>query len=320
MLDSINIKYWQLAHTSDELGYHRDNDYTSRCDICGDSSSNKNKKRLHLYRKNGYDNDSIKCFNCDYTGNMYAYLRDYHPDLFNSYKQEIQQDKLGSLGTGIKNLLVVRAVQKTNTLFTFDKPDEFIDIQYSIEGLKYITSRGFPNLKCYFSRGEVNLRDKKVKLENYIIIPLLENNKWYGFYSRSINSKTFYTYLPEENSGWKIWNWFSINKKEPVYIFEAIFNAMSSGLKNSIAVLGSDLDDNRLKELSTPVFCFDNDETGRKKALKYTEMGYKVVILHRDIKDDFNDMFKKGMKAEQISELILNNTYSGLKAKILLKV
>lgn len=318
MLDYINVKYWELAHSADTLGYHRNDDYSARCDVCGDSNTNKNKKRLHLYRKNTYEGDSIKCFNCDYTGNMYSYLRDYHPELFNAYKQETQQDKLSSLSR--REPLIVREIKRNNSLYTFDKPTSIIPVNESLLGKAYVSKRGFPNLDCYFSTGIMNVDGKTLDLKNYIIIPLLENNKWYGFYSRSIESKQFHTYLPEQNTGWRVWNWFNVNKKEPVFIFEAIFNALSSGIENSIAVLGSDLDEERLKMLKRPIFCFDNDETGRKKAEKYADKGYEVVILHRDIRDDYNDMLKNGITKDNIKKLIMDNIYSGLKAKILLKV
>lgn len=318
MLDYINVKYWELAHSAEELGYHKSSDYSCKCDVCGDSN-NKNKKRLHLYKKTSYESDSIQCFNCGYTANMYSYLRDHHPSLFNSYKQELGIGKLNALTE--RKPLEIRAVKKENILKTFSRPAEFIPITESEEGMKYISKRGFPKMKCYFSTGKVKLIDKEVMLKNYIIIPLLENGKWFGFYSRSIESKTFYTYLPEFNTGYKVWNFFGVNKAEEVYIFEAIFNAMSSGLKNCIAVLGSDIDPDRLSQLKKPIFVFDNDEAGRAKALKYADKGYKVALLPREYTDDINDLYaKKGMNRKDISELIKSNVVSGLKAKIMLKV
>lgn len=318
MLDYINVKYWELAHTSDELGTHKNSDYNCRCDVCGDSHKNKNTKRLHLYRKNTYDSDSIKCFNCEYTGNMYSYLRDHHPSLFNAYKQEIGANKLSSLINS--NSIEIREVKKNNVLKTFDKPEQFINIKDSVIGTKYIAHRGFRNLECYYSTGAVTLGDKKVDLTDYIVIPLLENGKWFGFYSRNVFKKVFHTYLPDENTGYKIWNWFNINKLDTVYIFEAIFNSLSAGFDNSIAVLGSSLDEERLAELKKPIFCFDNDSTGREKATKYAKLGYKVVVLPSEIQDDYNDLYRKGMSQEEIQELIKANIVYGLKARVLLKI
>ena len=59
----------------------------------------------------------------------------------------------------------------------------------------------------------------------------------YGFYSRSIENKLFYTYMNYKNICYKICNWFNINKELPVFIYESIFDAISGGLSNSIALL-----------------------------------------------------------------------------------
>lgn len=318
MLEDINVKYWELAHNRESLGYHKTNDYSARCDVCGDSNKNKNAKRLHLYRKNSYDHDSIKCFNCDYSGSMWNYLKDHHPSLFNSYKQEMMSGKLLNLQPKINN--TVPLVTRVNTLQTFTKPNELIDIKESVEGLEYITKRGFPLIEAYYADGYISGLEKDITLNRYVVIPLKENDKWYGFYSRSIDKKIFYTYIPEVNSGYKVWNWFNVSKLDTVYIFEAIFNALSSGLNNVIAVLGSDLDEARLKELKNPVFCFDNDTTGREKAKKYASKGHQVCVLPKEYSDDYNDMLKKGVQSSDIANLIKNNVVSGLKAQIMLKV
>ena len=66
MLDSVNVMFWERIHPKENLGVKKANSYPTRCDICGDSIKSKNKKRLSLYRKDNYDSDSIKCFNCGY--------------------------------------------------------------------------------------------------------------------------------------------------------------------------------------------------------------------------------------------------------------
>jgi hypothetical protein len=74
MLNPINVKYWKMIHTT---GYEHLDDINAKCDVCGDSSKSSKKKRLHLYKKSSYDEDSIKCFNCGYTATMYSYLKNY---------------------------------------------------------------------------------------------------------------------------------------------------------------------------------------------------------------------------------------------------
>lgn len=322
MLNSINVKYWELCHTSSELGPHRNSDYSARCDICGDSKKRKNLKRLHLYTKDSYSGDSIKCQNCSYTGTMYAYLRDYHPNLVSAYAQEVGMTKIQMLKESITR---IEQVVKKNTLYTFERPSELVNPTKDV--VEYLKSRGFTKeilsnhtyngFKVLLSQGMLHLgkeKDKVVNLKDYIVIPLLEGDKWYGFYSRSIREKIFYTYLPDENTGYKLWNWFGVNKKDKVYIFEAIFNALSTSLPG-VACLGSDIDETKLKELSKPIFVFDNDSTGREKSLKYAKKGHQVFIWPTEIKQkDVNDLLRDGMTVEEIDELIINNIFEGIVA------
>lgn len=52
MLNRIDIKFFKLAVGMENIGKETDVDIVARCPICGDSQSNKRKKRLHLYIKN----------------------------------------------------------------------------------------------------------------------------------------------------------------------------------------------------------------------------------------------------------------------------
>lgn len=314
-LNDINVKYWEIAHGGNK-GYHRSDDYSARCDVCGDSSTNKSKKRLHLYRKNTYEEDSIKCFNCGYTGNMFSYLKNYHPSYYDTYKSE---RGFGALNALKNEYLTIKAKPKVNSLYTFSPPKEFLE--FDERATKYIEGRKVTVDEYFYSDGFVQLGDKKVNLKDYVVIPLLENDRWYGFYSRCISSKIFYTYIPEQNSGYKVWNWFNISKKNSVYVFEAIFNALSTNIQNSIACMGSDLPMERLGELDDVVFLFDNDKTGREKSLKYALLNHKVFIWPNDIKDkDFNDLLKKGMSKNAVTTFIKDNIHSGISAIVKLKM
>jgi hypothetical protein len=235
-------------------------------------------------------------------------------------------NSLGSTSALSVPVLTIREVHKKNKLRHIPRPKELLQPNKKV--IDYLKSRGFTKeiileqyakgFKVFLSPGMVELPDKEdtktVNLENYIVIPLLENGEWYGFYSRNITTKTFHTFIPKENTGYKLWNWFNINKKDTVYIFEAIFNAMSTSLQ-SIACLGSDIDSERLTELSKPIFCFDNDETGRLKSKKYAKLGCPVLIYPDEVKEkDINDLLKNGWTVNQIDELIVNNIYTGMLA------
>lgn len=320
MLDDINIKYWELSTNPKELGLKKADCYAKKCDICGDSKINHNKKRLCLYTKTSYDDDSIKCFNCGYTATMHSYLKNYHPELFDSYKKEKSNKSINTLVN--HSPLIINQDLKRDDLIYFDLKNQLIPLSDSEEGSTYIKSRGLSPNGMYFCNKNITIANKTINLQNYIIIPLLKNGNWYGFYSRSIEKKIFHTFLPEHNSGFKIWNYFNVTKFKTVYIFESIFNALSSGLTNSIAMLGADIPEDKYSVFQDVVFVYDNDETGRDRSLDKIKKGMKVFIWDNTYNvKDINDLKSKVNLTEyQIAEYIKSNIFSGIMAEVSIKL
>ena len=141
----------------------------------------------------------------------------------------------------------------------------------------------------------------------------------YGFYSRNISDKVFYTYMNDANIGFKVWNWFNIDKNQPCFIYEGIFDALAGGLPNSIALMGAKLPEERLKELKHPVFVLDNDKTGFINSLSYADRGHEVYIQPKKYQE--KDMNKLMLDNPNIScgDLILSNLFKGLSASIRIK-
>lgn len=249
-------------------------------------------------------------------------------DIFKKIKTDI--DKNAEAKEPSKEPSKVEKKYDVVSLATFDYSSYFVKVKDSKEAISYLKSRHFDLSDIdsllgdwYISKINMNIGDKFYNLKNCLIIPLYvpldelgSKFAMYGFYSRSIESKTFYTFMPEANQGYKIWNYFNINKDEPVYIFEGIFDALSaykSGLKNVIACMGATIPDERIKELKDPVFCLDNDKTGFLNALKYCKK-YKVLVLPDEVKQkDMNEILKAGL---DIKSLIQNNIYKGIMAEI----
>ena len=192
----------------------------------------------------------------------------------------------------------------------------------------YIRNRGIePQEHWLYSplKNSIQFNDTEVFLSEYIIIPLILNNKWYGFQALAWKQKKFFVYLVSGNTSWKVENWENIDKNEPVYIFESIYDRLSSGLKNSVAVLGSYLHEDRIKELKTPVFCLDNtlvDDKAKEETIKYLQMGYKAFIWPQGSErfKDTNDLRKIRVPFEKISKMIINNIHQGISGTIRAKM
>ncbi len=330
MISSINKKYFLTAVSGTRIGKQTDMDIAVRCPICGDSSKNERTTRLHLYHKNG--KDSIKCFNgsCvlgDGTQSTQSFLYNHFPKLYDNYKREAFLDRMDNFQNTdafaeIKNEIIEKQEASSKPLI-HNLFNYFNDIIEHEEALEYLLKRGFNyyNLpyNWYFGTQDLKIGETLYKITNSIIIPLYYKDEMYGFYSRNIHNKTFYTYNPEQNIGLKIWNWFNINKEKECYIFEGIFDALASSNENIIALMGAKIPMERLNELNKPIFVLDNDRTGILNSIEYCKQGYSVYVQPNEYKEkDMNELMLNHPNLD-IKKLINDNIYSGISAEVRLK-
>lgn len=349
-LDPINVKYWRLAHSPNDLGVETHADFPCHCDICGDGK-NPNSKRLHLFTKSTFNGDAVKCWNCGWTGNMWSYLSENHPALYTQYKRDKQSESFNEILTIHK----LEEEKKEPTEAETEMPEKIsLDFGESLnvsnfsnneprpqlekaidlpklsnyhEAMTYIRNRGIePNDDWLYSTGKVSFGGKEYSLQDYIIIPLLwHDGRWYGFQALAYKKKDFRVVLLPDNTGWKVWNWNNIDKTKPVYIFESIYDAISSGFDNVIAQLGASISQERLNELSEPIFCLDNqliDEASIRESGNYLEKGYKVFLWPKGSSKfkDTNDLRKRNVPYDLIQKMITNNIYEGMQGVLKLKM
>lgn len=336
MLSALDVRYFKLAVGQENIGKETTVDIVARCPVCGDSQKNKRSKRLHLYTKNNVT--KINCFNgsCEVNNKTtFGFLKSFFPNLLENYKRENFVQNLQHLTNQNEDVFANIAeevydshnnkqlINKTKPVQIHNLFQYFENILEHEEALAYLHKRGLDyfnsSYEWYFGKQNLEISDKLYKLNDAIIIPLYYEEEMYGFYSRNIYSKDFYTYMPEANVGFKVWNWFQVNKEQEVYIFEGIFDAISSGLPNCIALMGAKIPDERLKELKKPVFVLDNDKTGILNSIEYSKKGYSVYIQPNDLKEkDMNELSLNHLDLN-ISEMILSNIYNGISAEIRLK-
>ena len=337
MISNINKRYFLLAVSGTKIGKTSNVDIAVRCPICGDSQKNKNSTRLHLYHKNG--KDGIQCFNgdCEINGrvvNVYNFLKNFYPNLLENYKREnfIQNmnhlsadsiDVFADIAENIKSNQQSIQTNQQKPVLTHNLFQYFENIIEHEEAISYLAKRGFDYFNSkydwYFGKQDLKIGDKLYKLTNALIIPLYYGGEMYGFYSRNIYNKEFFTYMPEQNIGFKIFNWFQIDKEKETYIFEGIFDALSMREDNVIALMGAKIPEERLKELKKPVFVLDNDKTGILNSIEYARKGYTVYIqpdIYRE--KDMNELMLNFPDLD-VSKMIKENLYSGISAEIRLK-
>lgn len=338
-LSNIDIRYFKLAVGQENIGKENSVDIVARCPVCGDSQKNKRSKRLHLYIKN--NETRINCFNGDCEVNnktTFGFLKSFYPNLLENYKRENFIQNLSHLsGTesedvfaGIAENINTSNQNNQNQINSVMKPivthnlfDYFENILEHEDAIAYLAKRGFDyfnsKFEWYFGKQDLQIGDKLYKLTNSLIIPLYYNDEMYGFYSRNIHNKEFFTYNPEQNMGYKIFNWFQIEKEKETFIFEGIFDALSMKEDNVIALMGAKIPEERLKELKYPIFVLDNDKTGILNSIEYAKKGYKVYIQPDIYKEkDMNELMLNHPELD-ISKMIKENLYSGISAEIRLK-
>lgn len=341
-MDRIDREYFLRAIGSAPMKEISPEDISVKCPICGDSKIHRNAKRLHIYTKNG--KTLVHCFNGDcpvQQRSVHRFLEEFYPNIFPQYRQEKFREKLlqGKLqeeinsfsGNG-ENTGELKDVfdfgkdeQKSEPMETKSYDADIICQDLSsyfkeVQGTPaeaYLLSRGFTlsdleGIPLYYANINLKIGETNYPLVNSIVIPMMYKGVMYGFYSRSISEKKFYTYNHEHNMGYKLWNYFNIDRDQPVYIFEGIFDALSAykcGVRNVIACMGAKIPLERIKELKDPIFFLDNDKTGLINALNYCNKGYKVVVLPEGYPKDANEILLKGY---DVKSLINNYTYSGI--------
>lgn len=327
MLQRLDVKYFKLAVGLDNIGKETEVDIVARCPVCGDSRKNKKTKRLHLYTKGTVTN--VNCFNGDcpvHNKTMYSFLRDFFPALLNQYKKENFGNTLEKLANGETEDVFQQFKQEEETestdILVHDLSPYLQDIAEVPEALAYLEGRGYTYNeqrfgKWYYGFQDLNIGETVYRITNSIVIPLYYKSEMYGFYSRNIENKTFYTYMHDANIGYKIWNWFKVKKNEPVFIFEGIFDAIASGLPNSIALMGAKIPEERLNELKKPVFVLDNDKTGLINSLEYSTRADVYIQPDKYVEKDMNDL--KLNNNINVSDLILKNIFSGISAEVRIK-
>ena len=343
VLSQISKKYFKLAvGTIKREGPNR---LVCNCPLCGDTKS-----RLSITAVQ--DEDGVcGCFNagCELSDQqlpLMSALELLAPNLVDQYKRErfsTYIDKLKDLDKPSLNEILAEAKRKKEALKNTDKisekipevlpkidtsklkvPDIFkeglMNFKSSKRAMDYIQGRGLePDDDWLFSEGKfVKFFEQAYYVESFFFIPLWQNGKFSGFYTRSITEKRFSTIIFPKREKYFAVKGLDYNK--PCYIFEGILDGMSSGLDNYAAMLSADLPAEFLDELSEPIFCFDNDATGVSKALKYNKEGYKTFVWPDMPNKDLNEILQKGGTKEQNSNMITSNIYQGIQGQIRLNL
>lgn len=303
-LNYLSEKYFMMANP--EAIKKGEDKINCKCHICGDSKKNSNKKRLWLYTKEGFKCDVVHCFNCNYSSSFSKYLRIYHQNLYELYRKET------SSSYSKKILKAPKAV--SNTLFSKYKGIVKCDNSTPKEVIEYLNFRGITDIsKFYYNNSETVITPSKIiTLKGYYIIYPLSSN-WNGFWSRSIKEKKFHNYVFNGN---KMIDGIKNPNNKTIYIFEALFDALSSGAENFYALNGSYMKIDKKDYRERFIYVYDNDKTGLEQSLRILKENHYLAYpwdLYPDVKDINELKLKYKLSNKEVFNIINSNIINDLK-------
>ena len=310
------------------------------CPICNEGNS--------PYKARGFilgndDSRGYNCFNCGESMSFYNFLKEQNETLakqfyketrLNRFKPELDSNVDEVFGKGNLNKALDELYKPYNPYnliykefncmyFTTTKDNEQITIELEIEDLNedcisYLQGRGFK---------EDDYKEfKYCPSRNDIVIPFFldrSKNLIYGLQSRNLVNKVFHNNFFDNPKITNLEMLMKLPKGSDLYGVESEFDRLSTGIYNSVAVLGSTISDNiidLIKEYNF-IVCNDADIPGDTKAMNLAKEGYNVLI-HQDAMyqfKDFNQLLQLGQSKENIEKYIKDNIQSNKRAYLMLR-
>jgi hypothetical protein len=314
----IDKKYVNMVSPSlEKFKWKKANLATCRCFKCGDSKKNKSKTRGYFFELNG--KYVYKCHNCGFACNLYSVLENISPTLCKEYIFENFKDNEPEAKHVEVKAQPTPSFTELGTRLDLLNPDH--------KAVTYVNSRFIPKEKhsnFYYTHdfGKIMRSfDRDGKEEERLVIPFYDDEgKLLGVQGRAFSENAVrYITLKQEGCTRLWYNLDKVDPRSTVYVTEGPIDSMF--IPNGIAMQGagwlSEMPD-KIKN-SKVVFIFDNEPRNIEIVDllgKYIDAGRDVVIWPEEInKKDINDMVV-AYGHQQTMKLIINNVYSGLKAKM----
>ena len=315
--------------------------YQSSCIFCKEGGSWGRKQRLYYIPLKNY----MVCHNCGWCGNTIKWVKEAGSLTIEEIQDELSEFKIDVndyISRKEKEDIRSRDLKEIPTL-----PDDCINLmdQYQVnfhkknrtvvEALKVIHDRRLDIAKYKPAALYVSLTDKTHK--NRLIIPFYDQNNKIVFYqSRQLfNDDIKPRYISKVDGNKSLFNINLVDiDKEYVFLLEGPLNCFF--LKNAIGVAGIQesstkaLTDVQAKQLNSligmkHIWVLDSqwiDRTAHLKTQLLIDQGESVFIWPEEFGKrfkDINDMTISYNLPEIGSEFILNHTYTGMKATLVLK-
>jgi len=285
----------------------------------------------------------IFCHNCGWSGNPVKFIQEVAQISFNEILKDLASLDIDNIPDDVD---IEAPVRVNKEYLPVDAINLFDEQQYNFYKNQHVVSEAIRFTHRRRLHTAVNKpKTLWISLTDYthkdrLVIPFYdENNKIVHYQSRGILEKDLKNrpkYLSKINSDKTLFNINNIDSNsDNIFVLEGPIDSFF--LKNSIAIAGiqensnntftgKQIDQIKRYSLFKKIWVLDSqwcDHASLAKTKKLIDIGESVFIWPRDIGRNFkdlNDMCIKFNLDEIAQNFILKNTYSGLKAKLKLKL
>jgi hypothetical protein len=270
------------------------------------------------------------CHNCGVSTTFYNFLKQVDPNLLQEY--QLERYKNGETGNNNYPKPEFEEAKQSVPVFRQKIPLESIDSLPEEHFAKtYVRSRQIPESfysQLYFAPDfrkfvkELGIEKEGLKEDDpRLVIPFYDENKnLVAFQGRALGeSKLRYITLKLHDDNSKVFGLDRIDQDKLVYVLEGPIDSLF--LDNAVATADSNLESiTNVLDKSKVALVFDNEPRNKeivKKMEKAIDEHFNVVIWPPMIeKKDINDMVLDGFSPDEIQDIIDNNTFVNLRAKM----
>lgn len=327
-LDRTYINY--LSSRIEKFKWIRPNLARAKCPLCGDGSHNKH--RFYVLPHKEKDALCIKCHNCGIFQEFRFFLEAFDQTLYQEYRVESFKEYFGDKYVNYSNK---KKEQKQEKKPVETKPDteifarSVITLPEDHTCRKYVVGRKIPFYllsKLYYHDDYREFCSKYVPEDVYdkipsdprLIIPFFDfNGKLKAFQGRSLDPfcKMRYITIKLDDNNDKIYGEERVDRSKEVRVVEGPIDSMF--IKNCVASADADLTKVTYGNVYIPDNQYRNKEIV-KRIEKMISQGCEVVLFPKNFAwKDINDAITKGgYSMDDIENIINNNKFSGLRAKM----
>lgn len=302
----------------------------SRCPICGDSKSKKNKKRFYFYTKG--NQFFCRCHNCSYGSTVKTLLKELDYKLYQEYNFELFTEKKDEwaplpeppVEIHPEALSVLQELKTIEQLRKGHFAKEYV-LERKLPLYTHSILRWCPKFKL-FTNYLVPEKFEATMDEGRLIIPYFDQkNTFFAYSGRTLNKsvkKSKYIHIVLDKTIPFFYGMNTYNPTKKGYVTEGQFDSMF--LPNAMAMGGSNILSLSLFDCKKLTIILDNEPRKNetiKKCAKAISLGYQVCIWPKWVEQkDINSMIMDvGWSPEFVKSIIDSNTFSGLEAKLKLE-